>query len=499
MINFIQILTNNPTPLVNNEPGAAHDDQQARADHWEGIVQQILAAAVASSILYLAEKVLIQIISVNYHRMQYDMKIKESKMHVQVLSILYDASVALFPAYCPEFQEEDYVINDAPDLAMVKGQQRSGSATPMRLLANVGRLGDKVTAAFGSIAHEITGKEVFNPTAAHSVVVEALEKKRSSEALAKRIWMSLVVEGKEALYQEDIIEVLHERSQAEAIEVFEMLDQDGNGDVNLDEMIMKVCEIGRTRKSIASSLHDVDQAINVLDNLLLTAVLLVVIFIFIAFLNTDLVTTLATTGTALLSLSFIFSATAAEILGSCIFLFVKHPFDVGDVVVINSTKLVVDRVSLLYSVFINTASHTTTQCPNAVLNTVWIDNISRSKAMREQLLIDVSFDTTLEDVQLLQKEMQNFVRDKENSRDFEPDIDVELSNVGDMSKLGLKVEIRQKVCSAYDELWELMLMKCSRIGPTALLPAPDDRSSCVPWYWLCGKFRSMLQEVEVQR
>lgn len=248
-------------------------------------MQRILGAAVGSSIVYLAEKVLIQIISVNYHRAQYDQKIKESKAHVLILSILYDASVALFPAYCPEFQEEDYLINDSPELVVMakNGHHRSGSATPMRLLANVGRIGDRVTAAFGSIAHEVTGKEVFNPTASHSVVVEALEKKRSSEALAKRIWMSLVVEGKEALYQDDIIEVLQDRSQAEAIEVFEMLDQDGNGDVNLDEMIMKVCEIGRTRKSIASSLHDVDQAINVLDNLLLTAVCLVVVFIFSRF------------------------------------------------------------------------------------------------------------------------------------------------------------------------------------------------------------------------
>ena len=156
-------------------------------------------------------------------------------------------------------------------------------------------------------------------------------------------------------------------------------------------------------------------------------------------------TTLATTGTALLSLSFIFSATAAEILGSCIFLFVKHPFDIGDVVTISSSRLVVDRISLLYTVFVNVATNTVTQCPNAVLNTLWIDNISRSKAMRESLLLDVSFDTTLEDVQLLQREMQSFVRDKENSRDFEPEIDVELSNISDMSKMVLSVQIRHKV------------------------------------------------------
>ena len=45
----------------------------------------------------------------------------------------------------------------------------------------------------------------------------------------------------------------------------------------------------------------------------------------VAFLNTSFTTTLATAGTALLSLSFVFATTTQEVLGSCIFLFVKHP------------------------------------------------------------------------------------------------------------------------------------------------------------------------------
>ena len=51
-----------------------------------------------------------------------------------------------------------------------------------------------------------------------SVVVEALERNKSSEALAKRLWMSFVVEGKDALYQEDVEEVLGHDRVAEAEE-----------------------------------------------------------------------------------------------------------------------------------------------------------------------------------------------------------------------------------------------------------------------------------------
>lgn len=64
--------------------------------------------------------------------------------------------------------------------------------------------------------------------------------------------------------------------------------------------------------------------------------------------------------------------------------------------------------------------------------------------MREQLLINVDFGTTLEDVQLLRNEMQAFVQDKDNSRDFQPEIDVEITGIAEMNKMELKIEIRHK-------------------------------------------------------
>lgn len=254
----------------------------AAVQHWMSIFQNILAALLVASLVLLAEKLLIQLISISYHRKQFNTKIRESKHKIYLLSLLYDASRALFPAYCNEFSEEDYIINDSLEFAEIghNHNSRPGSADPTRLLQNVGRLGDKVTSAFGNIAHEVTGKQVFNPSSAHSIVVEALEKNRSSEALAKRLWMSFVVEGKEALYQEDLVEVLGSDHHDEAEEAFAVIDRDSNGDISLDEMVLTVCEFGRERHSISSSLHDVDQAINVLDSLLCTIVLVMVIFVF---------------------------------------------------------------------------------------------------------------------------------------------------------------------------------------------------------------------------
>jgi small-conductance mechanosensitive channel len=410
---------------------------------WQSRLQSVLEAVLVATIVYLVEKLLIHMISINYHRKQFNAKIKASKRNIYLLGLLYDASRALFPAYCPEFAEEDYVINDSITLGTGKKNNDRGSVTPMRLIQNVGRVGDKLTSAFGNIASEITGKNVFNPHSAHSIIVEALEKKKSSEALAKRLWMSFVVEGKDALYMEDLVEVLGASRREEAEECFTAIDQNGNGDISLEEMTLTVVEIGRQRKSIASSMHDVDQAINVLDNLLQAIAVIIVAFVTIAFLSKSFTNTLATAGTALLSMSFVFAVTAQEVLGSCIFLFVKHPYDVGDRVDIDNIQLTVEHISLLFSVFRRVDNHKTVQIPNQLLNQKWVENITRSKAMRETVLLYIHFDTTLEDIQLLKEEMHMFV--KEHSRDFQPDIDVEVTGLANMDKLELKVEIKHKV------------------------------------------------------
>lgn len=247
---------------------------------------QLLGAALVCSLIFLVEKFLIQLISISYHRAQFDQKIRDNKRSVFLLSLLYDASRSLFPEYCREFEEEDYIINDALNLSAlgtVKDKSNRNSVNPLKLIQNVGhgvgRFGDKVGAAFGTVAQELTGRKVFDLGSGYTIVVDALEKTRSSEALARRLWLSFVVEGHDALYQEDIAEVLGADRKEEAEESFSAIDKDGNGDISLDEMVMTVTEIGRTRKSIASSMHDVDQAIHVLDNLLITVVFVLCIFV----------------------------------------------------------------------------------------------------------------------------------------------------------------------------------------------------------------------------
>ncbi|KAG4433479.1 hypothetical protein IFR05_011044 [Cadophora sp. M221] len=419
--------------------------KKAALVEWQRIMQKILAAAVVSSLVYFAEAALVVLLSISYHRKQFNARIKESRKSIHLLVTLYSASRVHYPEYTAPFAEEDCIIhNSSGAINAPRGNgQVSDYHQTKQIIEDVwqtsNRVGNQISAAIGEIARDFANKRGTKPDPAHSLLLQVLESRRRTKALAGRIWRSLTT-GSETLRPEDLAKVLHSPEEVE--QCMDILDRDKNGDVGLEEMILAVDDIRKTRRSIAMSLHDVDQAIAILDGLLRVVVLVGVVLIFVAFLNRSFVTTLATTGTALLSLSFVFATTAQEVLGSCIFLFAKHPFDVGDRVDINNDQLTVTHISLLFTTFKRISNHRTVQIPNNILNSLWVENVSRSEQMREQVGIFVSFSTSFDDIQTLQNEMENFVR--ENSREYSQGADIQLLSTAEMNKLELRLEICHK-------------------------------------------------------
>jgi small-conductance mechanosensitive channel len=418
-------------------------DQRHCGDKWVDTLHTICLATIAVAAVFLAEKFFVQLISINYHRKQYDRKIKDSKRLISILDMMYDASRQLSAPFSREFADLDYDIFDPDTSGIKKKLGQAGIRT--NVINDIGRARDKVTSAFGNIASEISGKTLFNPNSAHSIVIGALETRRASKALARRLWLSFVPEGKDVLLVEDIRDVLGPSQVEEADEIFNALDKDCNGDVSLDEMIMLVMEVGQERKNRASSMHDISQAIEVLDRMLVVVVFVAIAFIYAAFFSKTLASKTAQLWSVLTGLAFAIGGTVTEFLGCCIFLFVKHPYDVGDRVDIDKTELIVEHISLMYSVFRRVDNDKTVQISHAVANTLWIENVSRSKAMKERITLGVSAATSSADIRALRIELEEFVRATDNARDYQSGIDVEVVGIGNLDHLDLMIEIRHKV------------------------------------------------------
>ena len=86
-------------------------------------------------------------------------------------------------------------------------------------------------------------------------------------------------------------------------------------------------------------------------------------------LGTSLYLFLCSMLTYISGLSWLIGGSLAEVLTSIIFLFIKHPFDVGDRVDLPAGSFTVKQIDLLSTVFVD-SSGTVVQAPNTVLNTL---------------------------------------------------------------------------------------------------------------------------------
>ncbi|KFX85710.1 hypothetical protein V490_09462 [Pseudogymnoascus sp. VKM F-3557] len=151
-----------------------------------------------------------------------------------------------------------YVINNSMEPILSK-TTRPGSAIHLKLISDVGRLGYKITSAFANIAFKTTKIQAFNPRSTSKQVFTQLSIIRSA---GKVIVDEFLVEGKEALEAENYQEVLGSANassasfEEEADEAFAALDQDGNGNITLDEMVIKVVEIVLLLHNLVIFNHD---------------------------------------------------------------------------------------------------------------------------------------------------------------------------------------------------------------------------------------------------
>lgn len=64
--------------------------------------------------------------------------------------------------------------------------------------------------------------------------------------------------------------------------------------------------------------------------------------------------------------------------------------------------------------------------------------------MVETIELNVSYDTSFEDIELLRLEMEKFVRAPENSRDFQSNLSIDVGGVGNLDKMVLYVAMKHK-------------------------------------------------------
>ncbi|KAF2716398.1 hypothetical protein K431DRAFT_307814 [Polychaeton citri CBS 116435] len=398
---------------------------------WMSTMNKVLVSLFVCAILNFVEKILIQLIAISFHLRTYADRIEINKFQIGSLAKLY------------KFSKEKIAMEDSEFEA---GGPGSGARTPAAFVNEAAKQTKEAMTKFGDVAGKIagdfTGRQVTKSTHPNQVVLSLLHTTSGSQVLARRLYRTFAREETETVHSDDLRAAFENDDEADA--AFSMFDKDMNGDISMEELEAVCVEIGRERKSITASLKDLDSVVAKLDDVFMFVVFVITVLVFISLISTSAAGVLTSAGSTVLALSWLFSATAQEFLQSVIFVFVKHPFDVGDRVTIygNSGSLgrgddyFVKEIALLYTEFKKMEGHVV-QAPNSYLNTLFVLNMRRSGGLAEAVSITIKFGTTLEQIEGLRNKLLEFV--KSEKREYQGNILTELRDIVEAHAMNLNI------------------------------------------------------------
>lgn len=417
--------------------------------HWESVMNKVLVSFLVGITLNFVEKIIIQLIAISFHLRTYADRIELNKFQIGSLVKLYKYSKE-------KIMEEDSEFEAKDGLA-------SGARTPGQYIKEAQKNTKEAFNKFGDIAGKVagdfTGRAVAGSNHPHQVVLALLGSTGGSQVLARRLYRTFARLETETVHSDDLKNAFENDEEADA--AFSMFDKDMNGDISMEELEAVCVEIGRERKSITASLKDLDSVVSKLDDVFLFIVVVITILVFVSLISTSAAGVLTSAGSTVLALSWLFSATAQEFLQSVIFVFVKHPFDVGDRVTIYGNTgaaglgddYFVKEIALLYTEFKKMEGHVV-QAPNSYLNGLFILNQRRSGALAEAVPVIIKFGTTLEQIDSLRRRLLEFVTAEK--REYGSNILTELRQVTEVHSLTLNVVF------FYKSNWQNELLRLQR-------------------------------------
>ncbi|GJN78578.1 hypothetical protein PLIIFM63780_002072 [Purpureocillium lilacinum] len=406
---------------------------------WDDVIEDILEQLQLWVVFYFVEKILICYLAVHYHYRRSNVGLTRTKDVHNALITLYEASLYLHPVNGSAFAEEDMIIRNAKGDVQASARMRVSS-----YLARLGIDGYSIMSLFGNFISDAPEAHWLRPGSSFSVIDRAWANPTSARALARRVWLSLVASGNTALTESDIAEVLGPDREKEAAEIFNTLDENDSGDIQMEEFVGIVTEAGKTRHNVYRTIADMDHCINTFDWLCLIIIAVVMIF-FIAVRYVPALKQIQSILSSLaIGLSFAVGRTFNHLLTGIIFVFFDHPFDAGDVVSISApggatgSTYAVKRQSLLYTVFRRLDNNSELQIANDQLYQKGIDNYTRSGINRQSLSMFVDFRTSFKDLAKLRTILDKFLFD--NPRDYVPgSLALNVTSLHELNKMELRL------------------------------------------------------------
>ncbi|KAF6157119.1 hypothetical protein GIB67_041580 [Kingdonia uniflora] len=186
------------------------------------------------------------------------------------------------------------------------------------------------------------------------------------------------------------------------------------------------------RKSLAYSLNDTKTAIKQLNKLATAITVVVIIIVWLLLMGVATTEVLLFISSQMLLVVFVFGNTAKVVFEAIIFVFVMHPFDVGDRCVIDGVQMIVEEMNILTTVFLR-YDNEKIYYPNAVLATRYISNFYRSPFMGDAVEFSIDVSTTMETIGAMKARLKTYIEAK--PQHWNPNHSVVVKEIVDVNKM----------------------------------------------------------------
>ncbi|RDY02661.1 Mechanosensitive ion channel protein 6, partial [Mucuna pruriens] len=250
-----------------------------------------------------------------------------------------------------------------------------------------------------------------------------IRSENEAKAAAKKIFQNVARRGCRYIFPDDLLRFMREDEAVKTMNLFEGASDTGK--ISKSALKNWVVNAFRERRALALTLNDTKTAVNKLHRMLNFIVAIIILVIWLLILELATTKFLLFVSSQLVLVAFIFGNTCKTIFEAIIFLFVMHPFDVGDRCEIdgiqtrpnfsslfaNQIQMVVEEMNILTTIFLRFDNQKIT-IPNSVLATKAIYNFYRSPDMGDAIEFCIHISTPVEKISLIKHRIHSYIDSK---------------------------------------------------------------------------------------
>lgn len=230
-----------------------------------------------------------------------------------------------------------------------------------------------------------------------------------AKAVAKEVFNNVAKLGASCITEGDLMRFMPEEDAIRALALFDEAMETGK--ITKKALKSWVVNVYQERRALALSLSDTKSAVSKLHRMIDVVLSIIVLVIWLLILDIATTQLLLFVSSQLVLMVFIFGNTLKTVFEAIVFVFVYHPFDVGDRCLIDGVMYVVEEMNILTTVFLGDFN-AKVWYPNSVLATKPISNYYRSPDMGDMFKFFISSATPAEKIGRLREFIGRYITSK---------------------------------------------------------------------------------------